>query len=139
MDVATLMLVSYRHMDTQVVRAMQEAGFDVTVTQARIAQRVAEHGSRLTDLAEQAQVTKQTASLLVAALEKQGLVERVPDPSDGRARLICFTPRGRAAAQYAHSVAVGVEQSWNEHLGPDLARCLREALTKLREITDPYQ
>lgn len=138
MDLATLMFVSYRAMDDRVVSAMREAGYDVTVAQARIAQRIADEGSRLTDLAERAQVTKQTASLLVAALEQQGLVERVPDPSDGRARLIRFTPRGRAAALRAMEVVMGVEREWTEHLGPELAGQLREALTKLREVTDPY-
>lgn len=139
MDLATLMFVSYRAMDDRVVSAMREAGYDVTVAQARIAQRIADEGSRLTELAERAQVTKQTASLLVAALEQQGFVERVPDPADGRARLIRFTPRGRAAALHAMEVVMGVEREWTEHLGPELAGQLREALMKLREVTDPYR
>jgi DNA-binding MarR family transcriptional regulator len=139
MDIATLMFIAYRAMDDRVTRAMREAGFEVTVAQARIAQRIAEDGSRLTDLAEQAQVTKQTASLLVAALEREGLVERIPDPADGRARRIVFTPKGRAASLRAREVVMGVEQEWNDHLGPDLAGSLREALSRLREIVDPYR
>ena len=133
------MFIAYRAMDEQVNRAVREAGYEVTVAQARIAQRIADDGSRLTDLAEQAQVTKQTASLLVTALEQEGLVERVPDPADGRARLIRLTPRGMAASNVARSVVLSVEQSWNDHLGPELAAALREALTSLRELTDPYQ
>ncbi|GAB2682561.1 MarR family winged helix-turn-helix transcriptional regulator [Kribbella swartbergensis] len=139
MDLATLMYIAYRAMDDEVLRAMREAGYQVTGAQARIAQRIAAGGSRLTDLAEQAQVTKQTASLLVAALEEEGLVERVPDPTDRRARLIRFTPKGQTASDRAREVVMGVEQTWNEHLGPELATALRQALTKLREITDPYQ
>jgi DNA-binding MarR family transcriptional regulator len=138
MDLATLMFISYRAMDEEVLRAMRAEGFDVTVAQARLAQRIAGGGSRLTDLAEQAQVTKQTASLLVAALEREGLVERVPDPADGRARLIRFTSRGQQAALRARDVVMGVEQQWTEHLGAELADRLREALEKLREMTDPY-
>jgi len=138
-DVATLMFIAYRAMDDQVNRAVREAGYEVTVAQARIAQRIADDGSRLTDLADQAQVTKQTASLLVAALEHEGLVERVPDPADGRARLIRLTPRGMAASDVARSVVMSVEESWNHHLGPELAAALREALTRLRELTDPYR
>jgi DNA-binding MarR family transcriptional regulator len=137
-DIATLMFIAYRAMDARVIRAMREAGFDVTATQAHIAQRIADDGSRLTDLAEQAQVTKQTASVLVAALERAGLVERVPDPTDGRARLIRFTPAGLVASNHARDVVMGVEREWNDHLGPELAGSLREALTRLREITDPY-
>ena len=138
MDLATLMFVSYRAMDERVQRAMREAGYDVTVAQSRLAQRIADEGSRLTDLADRAQVTKQTASLLVAALEREGLVERVPDPSDGRARLIRLSARGREAAGQAMQVVRGVEQEWTEHLGAELAGQLRDGLVKLREITDPY-
>lgn len=133
------MLIAYRAMDDQVIRAVQEAGFKVTVAQGRLAQRIAPGGSRLTDLAEQAQVTKQTASLLVDALEREGLVARVPDPADGRARLIRITETGLAASALARETVMSVERAWIEHLGPELAGSLREALTKLREITDPYQ
>lgn len=139
MDLATLMFVSYRAMDARVIRAVRDAGYDVTPAQARIAQRIADDGSRLTDLAESAQVTKQTASLLVAALEREGIVERVADPDDGRARLIRLTERGRAASVAAMEVVIGVEQEWTEHLGAEATRQLREALASLREITDPYR
>jgi len=138
MDLATLMYVSYRAMDERVLRAMREAGYDVTAAQSRLAQRIADEGSRLTELAERAQVTKQTASLLVAALEREGIVERVPDPDDGRARLIRLSARGREAAQHAGQVVEAVEREWDEHLGPELAARLREALVRLREVTDPY-
>ena len=138
MDLATLMFVSYRAMDERVQRAMREAGYDVTVAQSRIAQRIAEDGSRLTELADRAQVTKQTASVLVTALERQGLVERVPDPADGRAQLIRLSALGREAAIHAMHVVMGVEQEWTEHLGAELAGQLREGLLKLREVTDPY-
>ncbi|GAA1507639.1 MarR family winged helix-turn-helix transcriptional regulator [Kribbella lupini] len=139
MDLATLMFIAYRAMDDEVIGAMRESGYQVTVAQSRIAQRIAAGGSRLTDLAEQAQVTKQTASLLVAALEKEGLVERVPDPADGRARLIRFTAKGQAASERAREVVTRVEQEWTEHLGPELAAALRQALIKLREKSDPYR
>lgn len=139
MDLATLMFIAYRAMDERVLHAVQQAGVEVTVAQARLAQRIAPNGSRLTDLAEQAQVTKQTASLLVAALEREGLVERVPDPMDGRARIIRLTRKGSAASARAREAVMEVQQSWEAHLGPELAAALREALTKLREITDPYR
>ena len=139
MDLATLMFISYRAMDERVRQAMRDAGYDVTVAQARLAQRIAEDGTRLTELADRAGVTKQTASLLVAALEREGLVERVPDPADGRARLIQLSSRGREAAQRAMEVVIGVEGEWTAHLGPELTERLREALVRLREVTDPYR
>src|SRR5919199_2989010 len=53
-----------------------------------------EHGSRLTELAERSGITKQAVGEAVAELEQLGYVERVPDPSDGRAKIIRLTPRG---------------------------------------------
>ena len=61
----------------------------------------------------------------MAALEHEGLVERVPDPEDGRAKLIRFTRRGLGPRQ-ARDIVMRVEQTWIEHLGPELAAALRE-------------
>lgn len=46
-------------------------------------------------------MTKQAMSVLVADLERLGYLQRWPDPSDGRARLIGFTDKGRAAVKAA--------------------------------------
>jgi len=121
------------------MRALHAAGHGVlTLAQARVFQRIAPGGSRLTDIAEQAQVTKQTAGALVDQLERVGYLRRIPDPSDGRARLITFTALGEQACGVANGTVAEVEARWSEHLGPGGMAALREALTSLREITDPY-
>ena len=94
--------------------------------------------SRLTDLAAQAQMTKQSAGSLVDQLEARGYVERVPDPRDGRARLIRPARRGLEAADLAAPVVAAVEAEWTAHLGEETMAALRSALTRLREITDPW-
>ena len=138
MDLATLMFIAYRAMNDRVIAAMRDAGFNVTEAQARIAQRIAEEGSRLTDLAEQAQVTKQTASALVDHLERAGYVRRVTDPADARATLVVFAARGRKAIAVARQVEAEVHAEWETHLGRRRTRTLRDSLERLREITDPY-
>ncbi|MEU1282401.1 MarR family transcriptional regulator [Streptomyces sp. NPDC005805] len=126
-------------MENRVFAALAEAGYgDITVAQARVFQRLAPGGSRLTELAEAAQVTKQTAGFLVDQLERAGYVERVPDPRDGRARLVRITPRGEATVPVAQAVVAEVEAEWARHLGPRRMAQLRRALTRLREITDPF-
>jgi len=52
-------------------------------------------GTRLTELAARMGVSKQAAGQLVEELEQMGVLERVPDPVDGRAKLVRFSARGR--------------------------------------------
>ncbi|SDG50135.1 MarR family winged helix-turn-helix transcriptional regulator [Pseudonocardia oroxyli] len=138
MNVGNLLFIPYRAMETEVMHALAEAGHGVlTLAQARVFQRIAPGGSRLTDLADQAQVTKQTAGVLVDQLQRAGYVQRVPDPSDGRARLVTFTDLGWRACVVANDTVAQIEARWADHLGDDMP-ALRRALTRLREITDPY-
>jgi len=132
------MYIAYRDMDARVLDALNAAGYEVTLAQAKVFQRIGAEGSRLTDLAEQARVTKQTAGFLVDQLERAGYVERRPDPTDARARLVCIAPRGMAAVQVAAEVVAKVEAEWTAHLGERDMRQLRRSLIRLREITDPY-
>jgi DNA-binding MarR family transcriptional regulator len=133
-----LLFYPYRAMETRVLAALAEAGHEITLAQARLLQRVAREGSRLTDLAAQAQMTKQSAGSLVDQLEARGYVERVPDPRDGRARLIRPARRGLEAADLAAPVVAAVEAEWTAHLGEETMAALRAALTRLREVTDPW-
>ncbi|KRB46317.1 MarR family winged helix-turn-helix transcriptional regulator [Terrabacter sp. Root181] len=138
--VGLLMFIASRDVETRVVAAMRRAGIDdITLAQARVAARIGPHGTRLTDLAEQAQVTKQTATAIVDRLEHAGYVERVPDPTDGRARLVRLTGKAEALLPIARAEERRIEQEWERHLGPRRMRELRDALTLLREITDPYR
>ncbi|RZS36905.1 DNA-binding MarR family transcriptional regulator [Herbihabitans rhizosphaerae] len=139
LNIGLLLFIPYRELENRVIAALREAGFDdVTTAQMKIAQRIGPDGTRLTDLAEQAQVTKQTAGFLVDQLERAGWVERVPDPTDKRARLVRVSTRGKQAIPIADAVVAEVEAEWTAHLGKQRMAQLRANLTKLREITDPY-
>jgi DNA-binding MarR family transcriptional regulator len=137
-SVGVLMFVAHRSIEQRVVSTLRDAGFDVTPAQGRVFARIGPHGTRLTDLAEMAQVTKQTAGFLVDQLEKRGYVERVPDPIDARARLICIAERGRAAQAKAAETERLIEAEWTRHLGAAEMAALEQTLLRLREITDPY-
>lgn len=138
LSLGVLLFIPYRHLEQRVLRAVNEAGYPITLAQARMAQRIADAGSRLTELAEAAQVTKPTAGYLVDQLEKDGYIERAADPRDARARLIRFTAKGRDVIVVATAVQQGIEQEWRDHLGEQRARALVDALVDLRQLTDPY-
>jgi DNA-binding MarR family transcriptional regulator len=139
LNTGLLLYIPYRAMEARVFQALAAAGYDdFTPAQARVFQRIATGGSRLTDLAEQASITKQSAGFLVDQLQRAGYVERVPDPADARARLIRITERGRETLPVAAAVVSEVESEWTEHLGKRRMEQLRGTLARLREITDPY-
>lgn len=139
MSVGVLMLIPYRHMEQRILAAVAAAGYRITLAQARVFQRLDAGGSRLTKLAQAAQVSKQAAAFLVNELERGGYVARVPDPDDGRARLIQITQKGRDAVAVALVEQHRIEEEWAEHLGARRSRELRQALEALREITDPWR
>ncbi|MDI5973490.1 MarR family winged helix-turn-helix transcriptional regulator [Streptomyces sp. SL13] len=138
-NLGVLLFVPYRYTEDRMFRALQEAGFDDwTLAQCRVFQRVAPEGSRLTDLADQAQMTKQSAGVIVDQLERLGYVRRVPDPSDGRARLIVIEERGRRAVVVAAAALDEILAEWKAYLGTRNFTLLHQILDQLREITDPY-
>jgi DNA-binding MarR family transcriptional regulator len=139
LNLGLLCFIGARAMEARVLAALAAAGFDdLTASQGRVAARIGPDGTRIGDLAEQAMVTKQTATATVDRLESAGYVRRVPDPADARARLVVMARRGRAAIRVARIAEAEVEGEWVAHLGARAAGELRRALERLREITDPY-
>jgi DNA-binding MarR family transcriptional regulator len=135
-----LMFIAARAAADRIFRAVHDAGFDdVTIAQSRLMMGIDTEGTRLSALAERAQIAKQTATALVDKLERAGYVQRVPDPSDGRARLVRLTPRAEAALPIARAEEDRIEAEWRAHLGAERMDQLRQALTALRDITDPYR
>jgi DNA-binding MarR family transcriptional regulator len=87
-----------------------------------------ENGSRLTDLAERAMMTKQAVGEVVSDLEKRGYVERAPDAEDGRAKIIRLTAKGRDVYLTGWQLNSDLEKEWAERFGADRVAALREAL-----------
>jgi DNA-binding MarR family transcriptional regulator len=140
LNLGLLCYIASRAMETRVFGALAAAGFgDITTAQGRVFARIGPEGTRVTDLAERAGITKQTAGFLVDQLERAGYARRVPDPADARARLVQIAPRGKAAVAVAKVAEAAVEAEWTRHLGKQGASQLRRALSRLREITDPYR
>ncbi len=140
LNLGLLCFIASRAAESHVLNALAAAGFDdMTPSQGRIAARVGPNGTRIGDLAEQALVTKQTATATVDRLERAGYVRRVPDPTDARARLVVIAERGLEAIRIARVAEAEIQAEWVRHLGVPAARQLRTALEQIREIADPYR
>jgi DNA-binding MarR family transcriptional regulator len=92
-----------------------------------------EHGSRLTDLADRSGLTKQAVGEAVAELELKGYVERVPDPLDGRAKIIKLTERGHHACLAGRRLFAEIEKDWAERYGEERIASLRECAEEIAE------
>ncbi len=134
-----MMFIAHRDVESRVMTALAASGIeDLTIAQSRLMQRLDANGKRLTDLAEQARVTKQTAGALVDQLERAGFVTREPDPSDARARLVTLSDRGADVCRMAAAEVARVETQWRKHLGDRAFEDLRTTLISQRDNTDRF-
>jgi DNA-binding MarR family transcriptional regulator len=86
-------------------------------------------GLRLTELAKRSHTTKQAMRYTINQLEAAGYVERVPDPTDGRAKIIRLTERGWEGRQVADEIIASIEHECVQKLGEERMRQF-EALMK---------
>jgi len=85
-------------------------------------------GSRLTDMAEVVHMTKQSVGEAASDLERRGYVQRLPDPTDGRVKIIQLTDRGCEAQQIGIALIDEIEREWAERYGEAEIAALREIL-----------
>jgi DNA-binding MarR family transcriptional regulator len=111
-------------------RELEQSGYEnIRPTHGCVFRFVREDGMRLTELATYAGMTKQSVGELVDDLVDLGYVERIPDPEDRRAKLICLTDRGVEAQHKGFGLIDEIETRWAERFG-------RERIAELREILE---
>lgn len=93
-------------------------------------------GTRLTELAQRAQVSKQAMMQLVDDLESLGSVRRARDPSDARAKMVRLTAKGLRQRAEARRAVRSVEARTRRNLGQRRYEALRAALTELASRAD---
>ena len=93
----------------------------ISAAHIHITRHLALQGSRLTELALAAGMTKQAMGKLVDQCEAWGLVSRAPDPLDARARRVCFTDTGLAWLQAFGDAVQQAQAEFREAVGDDVA------------------
>jgi DNA-binding MarR family transcriptional regulator len=127
-----LMLDGSLAMTAELLRELTVAGFDdLRPAHLNVVQHLDERGSRITDLAERAGLTKQTVVHTVNALERLGYTQRVADTSDARAKLVVPTHRGQAATDTGRRIVERIEARWAKLIGASELARLRGLLLKL--------
>jgi DNA-binding MarR family transcriptional regulator len=96
-------------------------------------------GRRPTHLAEQMQITKQSLNSLLRHLERRDYVELRPDRTDGRARQIRLTPRGRLLDAAIRAHARRAERDLERVVGKESFRAFRQTLVRIAESATPTE
>jgi DNA-binding MarR family transcriptional regulator len=98
--------------------AMVAAGHDwFGQARANLMPYIGPGGVRQSDLVERSRLTKQAVQQFLDELERDGILTRVPDKSDARARRVMLTPSGLAAMRDADRIKLQIEGRWRTNLG----------------------
>jgi DNA-binding MarR family transcriptional regulator len=116
---------AYLALNRRITAGVVAAGHAIRPAHAAVFVNVDREGTRLTTLADRARMTPQAMAELVDDLVRRGYLERTPDPSDRRAKLIALTDLGWDALQDGFDTIIGIEADLESLLG-------RAGLTRLR-------
>lgn len=131
-NLAQLLRIPFQALVVELHERLAAAGYgDIRPIHTLIFAFVTKEGLRLHELVERTQSTKQNINYLVNALEEMGYVERIPDPSDGRGKIVRLTEQGEANSQTGQAIIQEIEQEWAKELGEETMAQLRKSLEQL--------
>jgi DNA-binding MarR family transcriptional regulator len=139
--IGLLLRLLYQHYAQDIDAALREADFgDLRPAHANVFPFLREEGISVSELAGLARVRKQTMAEAVEQLERMGYVERRPNPSDRRSRLVFPTERGTSVKPVTHATAARVEERWAQLTSPEELETLRASLLRLlTELKGPAE
>ena len=117
-NVGRLLNNAVRRFEARVLELMSASGHvETRIAHVNLTRNLDVEGTRLTELARRASMSKQAMGELVDQCAELGLVDRVADPSDGRARIVMFTPAGLAWLDAFRDAVDVAEQEMRAELG----------------------
>jgi DNA-binding MarR family transcriptional regulator len=124
-----LLVNATRHFEERIMNVVNAQGFpDIRVSHLSVPRNLDMDGTRITELARRAAMTKQSMSDIVNQCETMGLVTRRPDPSDQRAKVVVFTPKGRQLIEVIGKAIRMAESELRKRIGDTSFGILRAAL-----------
>lgn len=99
-----------------------------------ILQAVGPDGARISEVARHLGITRQAVAQTVASLIDKGILEVAPDPTDGRAKLLRYTARGKDWHESAAQAGDQLESAFRDELGPERTERFIAELERLRRI-----
>jgi DNA-binding MarR family transcriptional regulator len=135
-DIGRLLLEGHRALASELDSSLAERGYpDLRPGHAAVFLHIDRRaGTRLTEMARRARMTKQGMMLLVDDLESRGYVRRVADRDDARAKVVRLTASGRQCAAECRRAVLALDARVRRQLGDRRYDSMREALEELANI-----
>ncbi|TPQ49671.1 MarR family transcriptional regulator [Prosthecomicrobium hirschii] len=117
--------------------ALKTAGYDFTAAEARTLVSIARlQGARQAALAETMRIEPMTLVGFLDRLESRGLIRRLPDPADRRAKLIRTTPEAAPTVARLIEIGAAVKAEVTAGLADSEVDALRDLLRRIRSNLD---
>lgn len=128
----------YETMSATLYADLARHGFpEVRLAHSAVFRTIEAGGSRISDLAERAGMTKQSMAYLVDSLAASGYVTVAPDATDRRAKRVTLTARGEACAAAALKLSLRHERKLGEKIGQNRMKALRRLLERVYDSLEP--
>lgn len=138
-NIGRLLNNAIRRFEKRILQQMEQAGHSgYSLSHISVTRNLDLEGTRATELARRAAISKQSMGELIAQLETRGLIERRADPSDRRARIIYFSEQGIAWLEAFHVALEKAESEMREELGAEVMALLKQGLEKYGAQEDPH-
>jgi len=132
MLIGALLRLPSQAIHRRIIKELNAAGFvELRVPHMPVLQFPGPDGVRPGTLAERAGMSKQATNQLLRSLEDLGYIVRTDAPDEGRARIVRFTERGRAAYSKIYDILHDIEREWSAELGPKGFSQLKELLCRV--------
>jgi DNA-binding MarR family transcriptional regulator len=116
-------------------RLRQEAGTDLSPSQVAALATIDRHGPLApSELAERERIRRPTATRVLGRLVETGLVDRIPDPADGRSAIVSMSAEGRALLRRLRRRKTAYLATRIRDLPPEDLRALDRATEVLESI-----
>ena len=141
MPLSVLLAAAERALSAELENGLRAAGYaDLRAAHAQVFAALVPEGSRLTELAGRAGMTKQAMGELVRYLELHGYLDVEPDSRDRRAKVIRATERGRSARDAIVELLAECDRRLMERVGEQALEDLRAHLRRIGQgRPDPAQ
>ena len=136
--IGALLRLAWQAVRERIYEGVLEAGYtDLSPAHVLLFRWPTLDGLRPSELAARHQLSRQSINDLLGDLEKRGYLERTPDPTDGRARIVRLTERGWNVSQVLNDTGLATESEWARAIGEARFAEFRDTLGELVAYASP--